>query len=158
MLSDDEVDRYARHLVLREVGGIGQAKIRSARVLIVGAVAAFRRFVGRDLARLEPINPLFAGPLVLLVGILVVPSRGGIQNWPLTGSSAYRSAEPFVNQAAQNAAWGFFDSAYRRLYDRTNPFVTLPPAEAPTCKARRGAPLDRPRTTPPPNRSCRPRT
>jgi molybdopterin/thiamine biosynthesis adenylyltransferase len=29
--------RYARHLVLREVGGPGQAKIRQARVLIVGA-------------------------------------------------------------------------------------------------------------------------
>lgn len=37
MLSDEELDRYARHLVLREVGGTGQAKIRNARVLIVGA-------------------------------------------------------------------------------------------------------------------------
>ncbi|HKU65472.1 MAG TPA: molybdopterin-synthase adenylyltransferase MoeB [Rhizomicrobium sp.] len=37
MLSDEELDRYARHLVLREVGGPGQAKIRKARVLIVGA-------------------------------------------------------------------------------------------------------------------------
>ena len=37
MLSDEELDRYARHLVLREVGGVGQAKIRAAKVLIVGA-------------------------------------------------------------------------------------------------------------------------
>jgi len=37
MLSDDELARYARHLVLREVGGPGQAKIRQARVLMVGA-------------------------------------------------------------------------------------------------------------------------
>src|SRR6476619_6265279 len=37
MLSDEELQRYARHLVLREVGGPGQAKIRKARVLIVGA-------------------------------------------------------------------------------------------------------------------------
>jgi adenylyltransferase/sulfurtransferase len=37
MLSDEELERYARHLVLREVGGVGQAKIRKARVLIVGA-------------------------------------------------------------------------------------------------------------------------
>jgi adenylyltransferase/sulfurtransferase len=36
-LSDDELDRYARHLVLREIGGPGQAKIRAARVLVVGA-------------------------------------------------------------------------------------------------------------------------
>src|ERR1700723_1546097 len=36
-LSDEELDRYARHLVLRQVGGPGQAKIRSSSVLIVGA-------------------------------------------------------------------------------------------------------------------------
>ena len=35
-LSDDELERYARHIVLREVGGVGQTKIRNARVLIVG--------------------------------------------------------------------------------------------------------------------------
>ncbi|MDB5431970.1 MAG: moeB [Caulobacter sp.] len=35
--SDDEVERYARHLVLREVGGPGQQKLKGARVLIVGA-------------------------------------------------------------------------------------------------------------------------
>ena len=37
MLSDEDLDRYARHLVLREVGGVGQAKIGKSRVLIVGA-------------------------------------------------------------------------------------------------------------------------
>ena len=37
MLTDQDLDRYARHLVLREVGGTGQAKIRAARVLMVGA-------------------------------------------------------------------------------------------------------------------------
>lgn len=35
--SDDEVERYARHLVLREIGGPGQQKLKAARVLIVGA-------------------------------------------------------------------------------------------------------------------------
>ncbi len=35
--SDEEVERYARHLVLREVGGPGQQRLKSARVLIVGA-------------------------------------------------------------------------------------------------------------------------
>lgn len=37
MLNDDDLARYARHLVLREVGGPGQARIRKAKVLIVGA-------------------------------------------------------------------------------------------------------------------------
>jgi molybdopterin/thiamine biosynthesis adenylyltransferase len=36
-LSDEELDRYARHLALREVGGPGQGRIRAARVLMVGA-------------------------------------------------------------------------------------------------------------------------
>jgi adenylyltransferase/sulfurtransferase len=36
-LSDDELERYARHIVLREVGGAGQAKLKAARVLVIGA-------------------------------------------------------------------------------------------------------------------------
>ncbi len=35
--SDEEVERYARHLVLRELGGPGQQALKAARVLIVGA-------------------------------------------------------------------------------------------------------------------------
>lgn len=35
--SEAEVERYARHLVLREVGGPGQQKLKAARVLMVGA-------------------------------------------------------------------------------------------------------------------------
>ena len=36
-LSDEELERYARHIVLREIGGAGQAKLRAARVLVIGA-------------------------------------------------------------------------------------------------------------------------
>jgi molybdopterin/thiamine biosynthesis adenylyltransferase len=35
--SEAEVERYARHLVLREVGGPGQQALKAARVLVVGA-------------------------------------------------------------------------------------------------------------------------
>lgn len=35
--SDAELTRYARHIVLRELGGPGQAALRRARVLVVGA-------------------------------------------------------------------------------------------------------------------------
>ncbi|MGH6956118.1 MAG: HesA/MoeB/ThiF family protein [Caulobacteraceae bacterium] len=35
--TDEEVERYARHLVLREIGGPGQQRLKAARVLIVGA-------------------------------------------------------------------------------------------------------------------------
>ena len=37
MFSDDEVERYARHLVLREIGGQGQQKLKAAKVLVIGA-------------------------------------------------------------------------------------------------------------------------
>lgn len=37
MLTADELERYARHIVLRDVGGPGQAKLKAGRVLVVGA-------------------------------------------------------------------------------------------------------------------------
>ena len=37
MLTDEEIERYARHIVLREVGGPGQLALRRARVLVIGA-------------------------------------------------------------------------------------------------------------------------
>ena len=37
MLTPDELERYARHIVLREVGGPGQNALKRARVLVVGA-------------------------------------------------------------------------------------------------------------------------
>jgi molybdopterin/thiamine biosynthesis adenylyltransferase len=36
-LSSDEIERYARHLVLHEVGGPGQNRLKGSRVLVVGA-------------------------------------------------------------------------------------------------------------------------
>jgi molybdopterin/thiamine biosynthesis adenylyltransferase len=33
----DEIERYARHLVLREIGGPGQQRLKAARVLLIGA-------------------------------------------------------------------------------------------------------------------------
>ncbi|MGF1454685.1 MAG: ThiF family adenylyltransferase [Alphaproteobacteria bacterium] len=36
-LSDTQIERYARHLVLKEIGGPGQHKLLAARVLVIGA-------------------------------------------------------------------------------------------------------------------------
>ncbi|MGI9361617.1 MAG: HesA/MoeB/ThiF family protein [Parasphingorhabdus sp.] len=36
-LTDEQLDRYARHIVLKDIGGIGQKKILDAHVLIIGA-------------------------------------------------------------------------------------------------------------------------
>lgn len=36
-LSDAQLDRYARHLILKEIGGAGQARLLGAHVAVVGA-------------------------------------------------------------------------------------------------------------------------
>lgn len=36
-LSDQQLERYARHIILKEVGGAGQAKLLESRVAIIGA-------------------------------------------------------------------------------------------------------------------------
>jgi len=36
-LSDDQLDRYARHIVLKEIGGEGQRKLLDSAVILVGA-------------------------------------------------------------------------------------------------------------------------
>ncbi len=36
-LTDEELERYARHILLRDVGGPGQQKLKNAKVLVVGA-------------------------------------------------------------------------------------------------------------------------
>ena len=36
-LSDDELDRYARHIVLPQIGGVGQKRLKTARVALIGA-------------------------------------------------------------------------------------------------------------------------
>ena len=35
--TDEQLQRYARHIVLREIGGIGQEKLLSGKVLVIGA-------------------------------------------------------------------------------------------------------------------------
>jgi molybdopterin-synthase adenylyltransferase len=35
--TEDEIQRYSRHILLQEVGGVGQAKLKAARVLVIGA-------------------------------------------------------------------------------------------------------------------------
>lgn len=36
-LTDEELERYARHIVLKEIGGAGQMRLKGARVAVIGA-------------------------------------------------------------------------------------------------------------------------
>ena len=59
-LTDAELDRYARHIVLPQVGGPGQRKLKSARVALVGAgaigSAALPALAGAGVGRLTIID------------------------------------------------------------------------------------------------------
>ena len=59
-LSDAELERYARHIVLREVGGTGQRNLKAASVALVGAgaigSAALPALAGAGVGRLTVID------------------------------------------------------------------------------------------------------
>ena len=59
-LSDAELERYARHIVLPQVGGVGQRKLKAARVALVGAgaigSAALPALAGAGVGRLTIID------------------------------------------------------------------------------------------------------
>jgi len=59
-LSDDELDRYARHIVLPQVGGVGQKRLKAASVAIIGAggigSAAIPALAGAGVGKLTVID------------------------------------------------------------------------------------------------------
>ena len=59
-LSDDELDRYARHIVLPQIGGVGQQRVKAASIAIVGAggigAAAITALAGAGIGRLTIID------------------------------------------------------------------------------------------------------
>ena len=60
-LSDAELDRYARHIVLPQVGGVGQRKLGSASIAVVGAggigSAVIPALAGAGIGKLTIIDP-----------------------------------------------------------------------------------------------------
>lgn len=71
-----------------------------------------------------------AGILLLFMGALVLPLRGGWQLAPLNQSSVYFSDKAFPNHAAINPAWNFLHSLSHQAADKVNPFVFMPQSEA----------------------------
>ncbi|MEO7564192.1 MAG: HesA/MoeB/ThiF family protein [Sphingomicrobium sp.] len=59
-LTDHELERYARHIVLPQVGGVGQKRLKSAKVAVVGAggigCAVIPALAGAGIGRLTIID------------------------------------------------------------------------------------------------------
>lgn len=59
-LTDDELDRYARHIVLPQLGGLGQRRLKTASVAVVGAggigSAAIPALAGAGVGRMTIID------------------------------------------------------------------------------------------------------
>jgi adenylyltransferase/sulfurtransferase len=103
MLSAEEIERYARHIVLHEVGGPGQAKLQRARVLVIGAGG-------------------LGAPLLLYLGAAGVGTLGVIDDDVVTLSNLQRQvihATPDVGISKVESA----AAAIRRL----NPHVAMEP-------------------------------
>lgn len=101
MLSAEELERYARHIVLHEVGGPGQAALKRARVLVVGAGG-------------------LGAPLLMYLAAAGVGTIGVIDDDTVSLSNLQRQvihATPDIGRAKTESA----AAAIRRL----NPHVTV---------------------------------
>lgn len=102
-LTDAELERYARHIVLREIGGAGQMKLRAARIAVVGAG-------GVGVPVLQYLAAAGVGALTVIDDDAV--SASNLQRQVLYGTGDIGSPKALL--------------ATRRLFD-LNPFVAVNP-------------------------------
>ena len=72
MLSDDQLERYARHIVLKEIGGDGQRKLLESTVAVVGAGGIGRidaQRIGEVNKRRAALTEFPVGPRVMNVPV-----------------------------------------------------------------------------------------
>jgi len=98
VLSDDELDRYARHIVLPQIGGAGQLRLKAANVAVVGAG-------GIGAGAIPALAGAGVGHLTIIDDDKVELSN--LQRQPLfstdeVGQSKARLAEHFVKSRNQN--------------------------------------------------------
>ena len=90
-LSNHELERYARHIVLREVGGVGQRKLKATRVAVIGAGG-----VG------SAVIPALAGAGV---GRLTIVDDDVVELTNLSRQPLFREADIGSSKAGCAAAW-----------------------------------------------------
>lgn len=107
-----------------------KASVSSAPIFILVIIFSFLCFVFisllkyfnlRLMRKLRPPTPFRVITAVLLIGVLFVPIRGGIQKIALNISDAYFSDQMFANHATINLPWNIMFSILNRNSEK-NPF------------------------------------
>ncbi len=68
----------------------------------------------------------------VMIALLVLPMRGGVQQIPINQSIAYFSDKPFVNHASLNMPWNMLHSVLKYGESSVNPYLYLPADSAET--------------------------
>ena len=68
--------------------------------------------------------------MLLLMGLLIFPIRGGLQTIPINQSNVYFSSKMFANHAALNYAWNFMHALTKIVDANENPYLAYKPEDA----------------------------
>lgn len=103
VFSETELNRYARHIILREVGGPGQRKLKEARVLVIGAGG-------------------LGAPVLMYLAAAGVGTLGVVDDDTVDGSNLQRQ---IIHTEARIGMPKVFSA--QEQVNALNPFVTLRP-------------------------------
>lgn len=96
------------------------------------AIIALRWIISKNFTKI-PVNEFKwqnALSLLLILGVAIIPIRGGLQLAPLNQSGVYFSKNNFSNLAAINAPWNFMYTLNHGTDESANPYLYLAPDKA----------------------------
>lgn len=103
--------------------------------LLLGTILIIKMnnaFISKGFKKIDTAAPtlLTFFSLLILLGLSIVPIRGGFQLAPINQSSVYFSSNHFANQSALNGPWNLFYSLTRSVNEEENPYTLLPKHES----------------------------
>jgi molybdopterin/thiamine biosynthesis adenylyltransferase len=126
-----ELDRYARHILLREIGGPGQKRLKAAKVLVVGAGGlgspALLYLAGSGVGTIGVIDPDVVEGSNLQRQVIHADARIGMAK-VFSAEVAMRALNPFIEVKPYNrrldAASAALVAEYDLVLDGTDDFDT----------------------------------
>lgn len=86
-------------------------------------IVLFRKWITAILYKEQLKHKIFTAlVLLVLMGAMIIPIRGGLQLAPLNQSSVYFSIHNYANHAAINASWNFLHSLFSKGSSGKNPY------------------------------------